>query len=39
MPLKTFPLDIGPDWILGVTRDELDVESLTVWGLERPGRN
>jgi hypothetical protein len=39
MPLRTLPLDIGRDWILAVTRDELDVESLTVWGLERPQRN
>lgn len=36
MPPRTLPLDIGQDWILGLTRDELDVESLTLWSLQRP---
>jgi len=36
MPARTRPLDIGPDYVLGVTRDELDVERLTLWTLHRP---
>ena len=36
MPPRTRPLDIGPDYVLGVTLDELDVEQLTLWSLERP---
>lgn len=35
-PPRTVPLDIGPDWLLGVTRDEFDVESVTLWRLHRP---
>lgn len=37
MPERTAPLDIGADYLLGLTRDELDVERLTMWGLERGG--
>ena len=36
MPVRTAPLDIGRDYVLGLTRDELDVEQLTVWTLRRP---
>lgn len=36
MPARTSPLDIGTDYVLAVTTDELDVESLTVWRLDRP---
>jgi len=36
MPERTAPLDIGRDYVLGLTRDELDVQQLTVWGLHRP---
>ena len=36
MPVRTTPLDIGRDYVLGLTPDELDVEQLTVWGLRRP---
>jgi hypothetical protein len=35
-PARTVPLDIGPDWLLAVTRDEYDVESVTLWRLHRP---
>lgn len=35
MPDRTFPIEIGADYVLGVTRDELDVESLTLWRLHR----
>jgi hypothetical protein len=38
-PLRTLPLDIGPDYILGLTLDELNVESLTLWPLQRPAAN
>jgi len=38
LPPRTRPLDIGPDWLLGVTTDELDVERLTLWRLRRPAR-
>lgn len=30
------PLDIGPDWILGLERDALDVEHVTLRRLEKP---
>jgi hypothetical protein len=36
MPARTSPLDIGTDYVLAVTTDALDVESLTVWRLYRP---
>lgn len=36
MPARTAPLDIGREYVLGLTRDELDVERLTVWRLRRP---
>lgn len=36
MPVRTTPLEIGRDYILGLTRDELDVERITVWSLRRP---
>jgi hypothetical protein len=35
MPARTAPLDIGRDYVLGLTRDELDVERLTLWTLRR----
>jgi hypothetical protein len=35
-PPRTLPLEIGPDYLLGLTRDELDVETLTLWPLTRP---
>ncbi len=35
MPVRTAPLDIGRDYVLGLTRDELDVERLTLWTLRR----
>ncbi len=38
MPERTLPLDIGTDYVLGLTRDELDVERLTLWRLERGRR-
>jgi hypothetical protein len=38
-PLRTLPLDIGEDYVLGVTRDDLEVESITLWRLGRPGRS
>lgn len=38
LPPRTRPLDIGSDWLLGVTTDELDVERLTLWRLHRPAR-
>jgi hypothetical protein len=31
------PLDIGPDWVVGVARDELDVEYVMAYPLERGG--
>ena len=30
-------LQIGADWVLGVGRDELDVEYVMLYGLEKPG--
>ena len=38
LPARTSPLDIGVDYLLGVTLDDLDVERLTLWELARPGR-
>ena len=35
MPERTLPLDIGVDYLLGLTTDELDVERLTLWRLGR----
>jgi hypothetical protein len=35
MPERTFPVEIGADYMLGITRDEFDVESLTLWPLQR----
>jgi hypothetical protein len=34
-PARTRVLEIGADYLLGRTLDELDVESLTLWGLTR----
>jgi hypothetical protein len=34
-PARTRVLEIGVDHLLGRTLDELDVESLTLWGLTR----
>jgi len=36
LPERTVPLEIGADYILARTLDELDVERLTLWRLERP---
>jgi hypothetical protein len=37
-PARTRLLEVGPDYILGRTADEFDVESLTMWPLTRlPG--
>ncbi|HEX9692619.1 MAG TPA: hypothetical protein VGA22_11015 [Gemmatimonadales bacterium] len=36
LPSRTRPLDIGPDYVLAQTLDELDVERLTLWRLDRP---
>ncbi len=36
LPPRTSPLDIGADYLLGLTRDDLDVEQLTLWRLTRP---
>jgi hypothetical protein len=35
MPEGFDPLEVGEDYLLGVWRDELDVESVRVYGLER----
>ena len=35
-PARTRLLEVGPDYILGRTADEFDVESLTMWSLTRP---
>lgn len=35
-PPHTAPLEIGPDYVLGLTRDELDIEYVTLWRLTRP---
>lgn len=36
LPPRMRPLDIGQDYVLGVSLDELDVERLTLWKLTRP---
>jgi hypothetical protein len=36
LPERTLPLEIGDDYLLGRTLDELDVESVTLWRLRRP---
>jgi hypothetical protein len=36
LPARFRVLDIGADWILGRTQDELDVERVVLYGLERP---
>lgn len=36
LPPRTSPLEIGTDYILGLTRDDLDIEQLTLWRLTRP---
>jgi len=36
-PLGLFVIEIGPDWLLGVREDELDRQSVEVWGLGRQG--
>lgn len=36
LPARTIPLDIGDDYLLGRTRDDLDVEHVTLWTLTRP---
>ncbi len=35
-PSRTLPLDIGADYVLGATLDELDVQRLALWRLDRP---
>lgn len=34
-PPRTRILEVGADYVLGVTLDEMDVESVTLWGLRR----
>jgi hypothetical protein len=34
-PARFFPLEVGTDWILGVVQDELEVESVRLYGLQR----
>ena len=34
-PDRTRLLDVGEDYVLGLTTDEFDVDSLTLWTLER----
>ncbi|HSG08136.1 MAG TPA: hypothetical protein VLA36_07255, partial [Longimicrobiales bacterium] len=34
-PARTRLLEIGEDYLLGLSRDELDVETLTLWPLRR----
>lgn len=36
MPHRFLPWDIGGDWILGTEQDELDVEYLVVYSLQKP---
>ena len=36
LPEWTTPIEIGRDYVLGVTRGEFDVERLTLWTLTRP---
>ncbi|MFV1987435.1 MAG: hypothetical protein ACC682_09135 [Gemmatimonadota bacterium] len=36
LPEGTLPLDIGADYLMAVTLDELDVQRLTMWRLTRP---
>ena len=36
MPARFFPWQIGPDWILGVEWDDLDVERMVVYPLRKP---
>ena len=38
LPAKVTLLDVGPDWVLLKTLDELDVEHVQLYGLERPTR-
>jgi hypothetical protein len=33
VPIRFFPYEIGEDWVLGVERDELDVEYVVVYPL------
>lgn len=35
LPERFDPMDIGDDWILGVLRDELDVETVALFGLSK----
>lgn len=37
LPTRFTPHEIGEDYILGVTRDELNVEYITMYGLDRGG--
>lgn len=37
LPASLLPLDIGMDYILGVERDELDVEHVRLYALDRSG--
>lgn len=36
LPVRLSPLEIGPDYLLGVGRDELGVESVRLYRLSRP---
>lgn len=35
VPLGLRMLEIGDDYLLGLTRDDLDVQRLEIWGLQR----
>ncbi len=35
LPPGLTPLEIGPDYVLGISEDELDVQSVSVYGLSR----
>lgn len=37
-PEHTRFVSVGADYVIGITRDDFDVESLTVWSLTRPAR-
>ena len=38
LPERFNPVEIGPDYILGVGWDEMNVEYVRMYGLERPRR-
>jgi hypothetical protein len=38
MPRSLFPLEIGKDYVLALVRDEMDVETLLLYPLDRSER-